>query len=188
MWLPWHTCAGRQKRIFSDEEEAALVSFVRDNFIACDLNFIDSNFREIAMNVFSTKKEDADPDLPMFQCSAGFVSMLKARDRLTFCKIPLTRQSVVTDEQRHRRVVDVISTDVDDSPRPAEICWNSSRDNVIAVIERVTKVMIPVGFPAAIQMEEFCDIQRDRSIPELVAGNANGNDTQRGLHLSVHNM
>jgi hypothetical protein len=54
MWLPRHTCAGRQKRIFSDEEEVALVSFVRDNFTASGLILIDSNFREIAMNVFST--------------------------------------------------------------------------------------------------------------------------------------
>jgi hypothetical protein len=43
---------------------------VRDNFIAPGLIFTDSDFREIAMNTFLTKHEDAGPDMLMFQCSA----------------------------------------------------------------------------------------------------------------------
>jgi hypothetical protein len=69
-------CREAQK-IFSDDEEAALVSFVRDSFTALGLIFTDSDFRDIAMNAFLTKDEDAGPVMPMFQCSAGFISMFK---------------------------------------------------------------------------------------------------------------
>jgi hypothetical protein len=31
MWRPWRKCTGRHKRIFSDDEDVALVSFVREN-------------------------------------------------------------------------------------------------------------------------------------------------------------
>jgi hypothetical protein len=34
MWQPWHTDAVRHKIIFSGDEEAVLVSFMVDNFIA----------------------------------------------------------------------------------------------------------------------------------------------------------
>jgi hypothetical protein len=39
MWRPWRKCAERDKRIFSDDEEAALVSFVRENYIVPGLIF-----------------------------------------------------------------------------------------------------------------------------------------------------
>jgi hypothetical protein len=69
MLRPWHIYAGRYKRIFSDGEEAALVSFVQGNFIAPDLIFTDSDFRDIATS--------AGPDMHMFQCSAEFIPMFK---------------------------------------------------------------------------------------------------------------
>jgi hypothetical protein len=40
--------------------------------------------------------------------------------------------------------------------------------------------MTPLGFSAAIQMEESYDIPRDRQSPELSAGNENGTDTHPG--------
>jgi hypothetical protein len=67
--------------------------------MAPGLIFTDSDFREIAMNPFLTKYEDAGPDMPMFQCSAGFIAMFKAQHRLTSRKIHLRRRSTVTDEQ-----------------------------------------------------------------------------------------
>jgi hypothetical protein len=44
----------------------------------------------------------------------------------------------------------------------------------------ITTVGTPLGFPAAIQLEGSCDIQRDRRGPRLSAGNASGTDTQGG--------
>jgi hypothetical protein len=43
MWRPWQKCAGRHKRIFSDDEEAAVVSFVRENSIVLVLIFTEKH-------------------------------------------------------------------------------------------------------------------------------------------------
>jgi hypothetical protein len=67
---PWHTFTERHQRIFSEDEEAAFVSFVRDNFTAPGLMFTDSDLREIAMNAFLTKYEDAGPELFLL-CATG---------------------------------------------------------------------------------------------------------------------
>jgi hypothetical protein len=88
------------KKIFSDDEEAGLVSFVHDNLIAPGLIFTDSDFREIAMSAFLTKYEDDGPDMPMFKCSAGFIAKLKAQHQLTSCTVYFKSRSAVTDEQR----------------------------------------------------------------------------------------
>jgi hypothetical protein len=66
------------------------------------LIFIDSDFREIAENALLTKHEDAGPGMLMFQCSAGFIVLFKARHRLTSRKIHFKHRSAVTNEQRQR--------------------------------------------------------------------------------------
>jgi hypothetical protein len=107
IWRPWHTDDRRHKRIFSDDEQAAMVSFLRDNFITPGLIFADSDFREIAMNAFLAKYPDADLNMPMFQCSAGLIAMFKAQHRLTTRKIHFKRRSALTDEQRQRWVISI---------------------------------------------------------------------------------
>jgi hypothetical protein len=53
----------------------------------------------------------------------------------------------------------------------------NEREQMAAIeIEWVTKVITPLGFPAAIQMKGSCSIQRDKYSLELSAGNANGTD------------
>jgi hypothetical protein len=107
MWRPWYTYDGRHKRIISNDQDAALVSFVRDNFIGPGLLFTGSDFREIATNMFLTKYEDADPDLPTLHCSAGFITMFKAQHRLASRKIHFKRRWAGTDEQRQRWVASI---------------------------------------------------------------------------------
>jgi hypothetical protein len=95
------------QKLFSDDEGTGVASFARDNFIPPRIIFIDSDFRDITMNAFLAKYEDAGPDVPMFQCSAGFVAMFKAQHRLTSRKIHFKCRSSVTDEQRQRRVANI---------------------------------------------------------------------------------
>jgi hypothetical protein len=75
-----------------------VVSFVGDNFVAPGLRFTDSDFRELAIDAFLGKCEDAGLDMPMFQCSAGFIVMFKARHQLTPRKIHFKCRSAVTDK------------------------------------------------------------------------------------------
>jgi hypothetical protein len=64
MWRPWRKCAGRHKRIFSDDEDAALVSFVRENYIVPGVIFPDppgltDEFQPLARAVFGVLKAQA---------------------------------------------------------------------------------------------------------------------------------
>jgi hypothetical protein len=65
---------------------------VRDNFIAPGLIFSDSDFREIGMNAFFLKYQDAGDEMPMLQCSASFITLFKTRYRLTFHTIHFKRR------------------------------------------------------------------------------------------------
>jgi hypothetical protein len=49
-WRPCHTHYGHHRRIFSPLGELSIVSFIRANFIEPGLIFIDSDFREVAIN------------------------------------------------------------------------------------------------------------------------------------------
>jgi hypothetical protein len=100
MWRPWQTYAGRHKRIFAKDDEAALTTFMRDSHIATGLLFTDSDFCEIAMNAFLLKHQDSRAQTPIFQCSVEFMANFKGRHCLTSRRIHFRRRSPVTENQR----------------------------------------------------------------------------------------
>ena len=92
-WRPYDTSVhGEHLRIFTDEEENALVEFIVDNFFKPGLAFHDSDFQFLAMSAFLEKYRDRD--CPDFQCSPGFIADFKKRNHLSTRKAHFKRRPV----------------------------------------------------------------------------------------------
>jgi hypothetical protein len=80
-WRPW----GRKvrddppRRIFSDEEEAALREFIIENYVVPGALFTNADFQRIAMDAYLMKYKDSDTP-PPFNCSKGFIKDFKSRN------------------------------------------------------------------------------------------------------------
>jgi hypothetical protein len=75
---------------------------MRGDFVSTVLIFTDSDFREIATNAFFLIYQQAWPEMPMFQCAAGFTALFKSRHELTSRKIHFKGRTSVTEEQHQR--------------------------------------------------------------------------------------
>ena len=81
-WRPWKTNRGKDRRIFTDDEERAISEFITENWLVPGKLFCDEDFREVAHDAYTMKyllddKEEAVRD---FHASAGFISDFKKRN------------------------------------------------------------------------------------------------------------
>jgi hypothetical protein len=80
IWSSWKSEYGRHLRMFSHEEELALREFILTNLINSGLFFTDSDFRLLAMQLYSETHPDDNPR--GYGCSSGYIYDFKRRRRL----------------------------------------------------------------------------------------------------------
>jgi hypothetical protein len=69
-------------RIFTREEEEGITDHIITDYIATGEFFTDQEFRQVAMEAFLAKYNEADA-IPPFNCSNGFISDFKERNHFS---------------------------------------------------------------------------------------------------------
>ena len=96
-WSPRDNNWGRGNRIFTEEEENNLASYVSDIIDQGNL-FTNKDFKEIAIEYYlSIHPGD---DIKMFNCSDGFIADFKRRHKFSSKRFHFKRRPNVTPEQR----------------------------------------------------------------------------------------
>lgn len=82
-WRPYNYEAhGTFHRIFTDEEEESIAQFIEDNYFAQGYAFHNEDFKKIAGDAFLMKYRNAEK-FPEFQCSPGFITDFKERNKIS---------------------------------------------------------------------------------------------------------
>jgi hypothetical protein len=80
-WRPWDLSVhGRHHQTFNQDEEIGIKEYIIANYLIPEKIFSDQMFREIAIKAFLAKYE-GEENVPEFNCSDGFVSDFKWRNR-----------------------------------------------------------------------------------------------------------
>ena len=96
-WSPQNNDWGKCKRIFSDEEENELVTYVT-NVIEEGNIFTNEDFKEIAIEYYLSLHSN-DEDMKPFNCSNGFIADFKNRHKFTSKRFHYKRRPNITKEQ-----------------------------------------------------------------------------------------
>jgi hypothetical protein len=127
-WRLWcSTLRGKQHRIFTGAEEEAIADYITQNYIIPGALFTDGTFREIAMTAYNEKSENESRPKP-FNCSAGFISSFKERNRFSSRRAHLKRRPHVTAEAKAEWIARMrtLLQDVPDHTRIINVdesCW-----------------------------------------------------------------
>ena len=79
-WRPSDTSVhGLHHRVFTDDEEEAIASYIVENYIVPGLMFTNADFQVLVTEAFLTKFKDA-PNIPEFTASKGFIQDFKKRN------------------------------------------------------------------------------------------------------------
>ena len=89
---PLITGYGQHLRIFTPEEERVISTEIKETFLEAGLLFTDQEFRQLIMERYVEKYKDCD-NIPIFNCSAGYISDFKWRNRFRSRKCHLKRRS-----------------------------------------------------------------------------------------------
>jgi hypothetical protein len=82
-WRPWNPETHRlHHHIFTREEEEVITDHIIADYIAIGQLFTDQEFRQVAMDAFLAKYNEADA-IPPFNCSDRFISDFKERNHFS---------------------------------------------------------------------------------------------------------
>ena len=91
---PLVTGYGQHLRIFTPEEERVISREIRETFLDTGLLFTDQEFRQFIMGWYVKKFKNCKK-IPSFNCSAGYISDFKWRNRFRSRKCHLKRRSEI---------------------------------------------------------------------------------------------
>ena len=128
-WRPWASDKRLQHRIFDDNEEAAISSYIIDNYIVPGILFTNEDFKALAAQAYREKFKDVE-EMPDFHMSDGFVTGFKKRNHFA------TRRA-----HAKRRPTKTSTYDDSFRARLSEILATHDRESVINVDETFWRVV-----------------------------------------------
>ena len=87
------------RRIFTQEEEQAIASFLKDNVIERGYLFTDEDFRQWIIQAYLEKYSDEEEELKQFNASNGFIYDFKRRNRFSSRRAHFKRRCQSSEER-----------------------------------------------------------------------------------------
>ena len=102
-WRPWKNNHGNGHRIFTDQEEAAIKSYIFSNFVDQGYYFNDGDFADVIYQAYLEKYMQSEEIVPKdFLISKTFISDFKKRNNISSRRPHVKRRPTIPDDAKKK--------------------------------------------------------------------------------------